>query len=323
MYLYRLRQLIPFPASTARTSPICRSVSGSCQTSESPLPRRGGVYPPASKESAQLSRRFSPAGFFVCGTGASLKKALVGASTQCTAKPAQTGGLTPPLPTLEKTELLCTAGKIVFHRGHFPPNGNLSNIENRSFSIMHLASAGQKNPVFHSAPAPFGQKSHLHITHPASVKRRNPLYLVGAGSTRPLLRNLHNYPGGFPPPDFVFLLRGKSDNRMRSSVPLPDAPHPPAQTGGLTPPLPTLEKTELLCTAGKFVLHCGYFSFSYRLPPGEKILFVITHPASVKRRNPLSLVGAGSTRPLLRNLHNHPGGFPPPDFLFVVLVPLS
>ena len=171
------------PRSCWAKIPSAYYASGSCQTSESPLPRRGRVYPPASKESAQLSRRFSPAGFFVCGTGASLKKALVGASTQCTAKPAQ--------------------------------------------------------------------------------------------------------------------------------------------TGGLTPPLPTLEKTELLCTAGKFVLHCGYFSFSYRLPPGEKILFVITHPASVKRRNPLSLVGAGSTRPLLRNLHNHPGGFPPPDFLFVVLVPLS
>ena len=236
----------------------------------------------------------------------------------------RTNGRVDPAPTdFGKSGTLVHRRKICFTLRTF--SAQWKSFRHRKPIIFHYASGfcRTKNPVFHSAPAPVGQKSHLHITLPAPVKRRNPLYLVGAGSTRPLLRNLHNYPGGFPPPDFVFLLRGKSDNRMRSSVPLPDAPHPPAQTGGLTPPLPTLEKTELLCTAGKFVLHCGYFSFSYRLPPGEKILFVITHPASVKRRNPLSLVGAGSTRPLLRNLHNHPGGFPPPDFLFVVLVPLS
>ena len=62
------------PRSFWAKIPSAHYASGFRQTSEPPLPRRGGVYPPASKESAQLSRRFSPAGFFVCGTGTSLLK---------------------------------------------------------------------------------------------------------------------------------------------------------------------------------------------------------------------------------------------------------
>ena len=84
-----------------------------------PSPRRGGVYPPASKKLAQPSWRHSPP-----ETGTHLQRGETNNRihslvplTRCTVKPPQTGGW---LPTSKwKQKRLCTAGKIVFHCGIF------------------------------------------------------------------------------------------------------------------------------------------------------------------------------------------------------------
>ena len=93
--------------------------------------------------------------------------------------------------------------------------------------------------------------------------------------------------------------------------------------------LPPFQKCEFshgnfssLIKSDHFLLHFrlrrtekSTFFILLRLRRAKKILFVITHPASAGRKNTISHVGAGSTRPLLRNPHNHPGGIPPAGFV--------
>ena len=117
------------------------------------------------------------------------------APTRCAAKPFTNGRVDPAPTESEKTGMFVQRRKSRFSLRYFP------------------GFCRTKNPVFHSVSGfcwakkscfslrsrlLSGKKSHLHITLPAPAKRWNLLSLVGAGSTRPLLRNPHNHPGGFP-----------------------------------------------------------------------------------------------------------------------------
>ena len=102
--------------------PSAHYASGSRQMTESPLSRRGGVNPPASKKSEQPLRRHSSRRILFSSCGAVNRR--TGCARWCPCPichaPLQTGGLTPPLRNQREPEYLCNAGKIVFPPGYFP-----------------------------------------------------------------------------------------------------------------------------------------------------------------------------------------------------------
>ena len=106
-------------------------------------------------------------------------------------------------------------------------------------------------------------------------------------------------------------------------VPLPDMPRNSLQTGGLTLRRLCLHPTKLegklgrSCDTGNIIFHCGISKFQFYVLPGIcKIIKIHSASGSCGRKNTLSLVGTGFTRPLLRNSHNHPGGIFPAGFCF-------